>query len=165
MRDAPDPEIMAIFSEVCKDNGRTLSNLSNNVLKIKMGFPIERGAVGRVIAFNRTRGNVLGDRIGPARTFLERARGLLGRRSLAEGDGLWISPCSCVHTLGMSFPIDVLFLDGNGRVLGLYSNLQRTRITRFFSKAAGALELPAGTIQRTDTARGDLVEFREEGMR
>jgi uncharacterized membrane protein (UPF0127 family) len=118
-----------------------------------------------VIAFNRTRGEILGDRLERAGTFLERARGLLGRDPLAEGEGMWIAPCRCVHTLGMSYPIDVLFLDEAGRVLGLYSSLPQTRITRFFAKAAGVLELPAGVILRTNTARGDLVEFREAGMR
>ena len=112
-----------------------------------------------MIATNRTRKEILGDRLEPARTFLERARGLLGRGPLAEGEGLWIAPCRCVHTFGMSRPIDVLFLDGAGRVLGLYSSLPPARITRIFAKAAGALELPAGVILRTNTARGDLVEF------
>lgn len=114
-----------------------------------------------MIAFNRTREIILGDRIGRARTFLERTRGLLGRGPLSEGDGLWISPCRCIHTLGMSFPIDVLFLDEAGRVLGLYSNLPQARITRFFPRAAGALELPSGVILRTNTAKGDFVEFRQ----
>ena len=112
-----------------------------------------------MIATNRTRKEILGDRLGRARTFLERARGLLGRGPLAEGEGLWIAPCRCVHTFGMNRPIDVLFLDRAGRVLGLYSSLPPARITRIFAKAAGALELPAGVILRTNTARGDLVEF------
>ncbi|MBI5343578.1 MAG: DUF192 domain-containing protein [Deltaproteobacteria bacterium] len=115
-----------------------------------------------MIAFNRTRGEFLGDRIGLARNFLERARGLLGRRPPGEGGGLWIAPCRCVHTFGMSFPIDVLFLDGTGRVVGLHPNLPPGRLTRYYPGAAGALELPAGVVPRTNTARGDLVEFREE---
>ena len=112
-----------------------------------------------MIAFNRTRGEILGDRVPRAGTFLSRLRGLLGRCPLAEGEGLWIAPCRCVHTFGMSYPIDVLFLDEAGIVLGLYPDLPPARVTRYFPKAAGALELPAGVILRTNTARGDLVEF------
>lgn len=114
-----------------------------------------------MIATNHTRKEILGDRLEPARTFLERTLGLLGRGSLAEGEGLWIAPCRCVHTFGMNRSIDVLFLDGAGRVLGLYPSLPPARITRIFAKAAGALELPAGVILRTNTALGDLVELGE----
>ena len=114
-----------------------------------------------MIAINLTRKMILGDRLEPARTFLERARGLLGRGQLGEGEGLWIAPCRCVHTFGMNRPIDVLFLDGAGRVLGLYSSFPPARITRIFAKAAGALELPAGVIVDTNTSRGDLVELRK----
>lgn len=116
-----------------------------------------------MIAINRTREEILGDRIGRAETFPGRLRGLLGRGPLADGEGMWIVPCRCVHTFGMSYPIDVLFLDESGLVLGLYPDLPPSRVTRIFSKAAGALELPPGVILRTNTARGDLVEFREDG--
>lgn len=115
-----------------------------------------------MIAINRTRGEILGERIRRAGTFLARLRGLLGRGPLADGEGIWIAPCRCVHTFGMSYPIDVLFLDEAGIVLGLYPDLPPARVTRIFTKAAGALELPSGVIQRTNAAPGDLVEFREE---
>lgn len=112
-----------------------------------------------MIVFNRTRGSVLGNRIAPAETFLARSRGLLGRNALGEGEGLWISPCRCIHTFGMSFPIDVLFLDREGRVLGVHPDMSPSRVTRYAWSAAGALELPAGTVRRTGTSRGDVVEF------
>ncbi len=115
-----------------------------------------------MIAFNRTRGNTLGDRVERAGTFLARSRGLLGRKSFGEGEGLWIAPCRCIHTFGMSFPIDVLFLDRESRVLGVHANLPSARLSRYFRKAAGALELPAGVVRRTGTSRGDLVDFLEE---
>ena len=118
-----------------------------------------------MIVFNRTRGSLLGDRVERAGTFLARSKGLLGRESLREGEGLWIAPCRCVHTFGMRFPIDVLFLDWEGLVLGLHPNLPSARISRYFRRAAGVLELPAGTVLRTGTARGDLVEILEDGAR
>ena len=117
-----------------------------------------------MIAVNRSRGKTLGDRILAARTFLERLRGLLGRTDLARGEGLWIAPCRSIHTFGMSFPIDALFLDGEGRVIVLYEELRPFRATRSFRGAAGVLELPAGTIRRTGTVPGDVVEIREAGV-
>lgn len=115
-----------------------------------------------MIAFNRTRGKVLGERIEPATTFLKRALGLLGRKSLRDGEGMWIAPCRLIHTFGMSFPIDVLFIDKEGRVLGLHRNLSSGRISRYFPKAAGVLELPSEVVHLTGTAEGDLIEFVSE---
>jgi hypothetical protein len=117
-----------------------------------------------VIAVNRTKGKILGDRVGRAETFLRRLVGLLGRPRLSEGEGLWIAPCRSVHSFGMRYPIDVLFLDDQGQVIGAYPDFPPMRLTRFFPKAKGALELPQGALQRTSTARGDFVEFREEGV-
>jgi len=52
-----------------------------------------------------------------ARTFLERAKGLIGRRGLEPGRGLLIPRCNCIHTLFMRFPIDAAFLDRRGEVV------------------------------------------------
>ncbi len=117
-----------------------------------------------MIAVNRTKGKILGDRVGRAETFLRRLVGLLGRPPLSEGEGLWIAPCRSVHSLGMRHPIDVLFLDDQGQVIGAYPGFPPMRLTRFFLKAKGALELPQGALKRTNTSRGDLVEFREEAV-
>ena len=117
-----------------------------------------------MIAVNRTKGKILGDRVGRAETFLRRLVGLLGRKPLSDGEGLWIAPCSSVHSFGMRYTIDVLFLDRNGKVIGAYPGFAPMRLTRIFPKAMGALELPQGVLLRTGTSPGDLVEFREEGL-
>lgn len=113
-------------------------------------------------AFNRTKGRVLGTRVRTAKTFLERMRGLLGTRGLEGGEGLWIAPCASVHSFGMGYSIDVVFLDAAGTVVGLVPSLSPNRITRWFPRASGALELPAGTIGETETEPGDRVELRGE---
>ncbi|MGN0826610.1 MAG: DUF192 domain-containing protein [Kiritimatiellia bacterium] len=46
-----------------------------------------------------------------------RMKGLLGRKGLAEGEWLWLKPCGAVHTVGMRFAIDVVFLDRDQRVV------------------------------------------------
>jgi uncharacterized protein len=113
-------------------------------------------------AFNSTKRRILGTRVREAKTLLERMRGLLGTRGLEGGEGLWIAPCASVHSFGMGYPIDVVFLDAGGTVVGLVPSLSPNRITRWFPRASGALELPAGTIGETETEPGDRVEFREE---
>lgn len=88
-------------------------------------------------------------------------RGLLGRDRLLPGEGLWILPCNSIHSFGMRFEFDALFLDRNRRVVGLYERFRRNRVSRVFPGARGVLELPAGTIRETGTEVGDEIEFRK----
>lgn len=108
---------------------------------------------------NPVRQTMLGDRIGVADTTLTRFVGLMGRGSLAPGHGLLIRPSNGVHTLWMRFPIDVLLLDREYRVLSVYESLRPFRMTSINWKAASALELPSGTIAPTGTQAGDLLEL------
>lgn len=112
-----------------------------------------------MIARNATRGRVLGDAIGEAETFLARLRGLIGIRGLDAGEGLWIHPCNSIHSFGMRFPFDALFLDAQGRVVGACSRFRRNRVSRIYPGARGVLELPAGTIETTGTGVGDAIVF------
>lgn len=110
-------------------------------------------------AINRTRGTILGSRVRTAASFLRRMKGLLGTRELRRDEGLWIIPCASIHSFGMGYPIDVCFLDAAGEVVGLFPGVAPNRVIRHVPRAAGALELPAGTLEATGTERGDRVEF------
>jgi len=114
-------------------------------------------------AVNLTRRLLLGDGVETARTPVERTRGLLGTARIPRGGGLWIVPCRSIHSFGMRYEFDALFLDRNGKVVGTHSRFRRNRISRIFWKARGVLELPAGTIDRTSTAVGDEVVFQTGG--
>ena len=105
---------------------------------------------------NLDRGALLAERVEVASRWWSRARGLLGRK-LREGDGLLIRPCRAVHMLGMTFPIDVLFLDADHRVVAIYPGLRPARLTGYHRDAEMALELPAGTVGRTGTEIGDRL--------
>jgi uncharacterized membrane protein (UPF0127 family) len=111
-------------------------------------------------ARNVTRNTAIGNAIREANTFLARSRGLLGKDGLAPGEGLWICPCGSIHSLGMRFDIDALFLDRNLKVVGRYDRFRRNRISKVFWNARGVLELPAGTIERTGTEVGDEIQFK-----
>ncbi len=108
-------------------------------------------------ARNVTRGTLLGGSILPADTFLLRLKGLIGRGGLGPGEGLWISPCRCIHSFGMRFPIDAVFVGRDGRGAGLCEGFRRGRVSRFFRAARGVLELPEGTIAGTGTRVGAAV--------
>jgi len=117
-----------------------------------------------VRAVNRTRKTVIGERIAVAGTALARAKGLLGTGMLPAGEGLWIFPCRSIHSFGMRYEFDALFVGPDGMVVGICRSFRVNRVSRFFRTAAGVLELPAGTIDRTSTAVGDRIELRQGGF-
>lgn len=92
----------------------------------------------------------------------ERMKGLLGRSSgeFGTGRGLWISPSQGIHTIGMQFPIDVVYLDYAGRVIKAYHRLAPYRVAAVLLRARSVLELPAGTLELTGTEVGDFLEIR-----
>ena len=62
-----------------------------------------------------------------ARTFLERAKGLIGRRSLEPGRGLLIPRCNCIHTFFMRFPVDAVFFDRQGNAVKIVRGVRPWR--------------------------------------
>ena len=109
---------------------------------------------------NITKGTLLADGAGIADTSSKRKTGLLKHPRLEAGDGLWITPCEAVHTIGMKFAIDVLFLDKKRRVLKVRHAMPRWRISGSLF-AHSVLELPSGTAEATRTAAGDQLEFEK----
>jgi uncharacterized membrane protein (UPF0127 family) len=112
-----------------------------------------------MVLVNATKNTVLSDRCHFANSVFKRMIGLLNRKALALGEGLLIDRCYGIHTVGMRFPLDVLFMDKDLRVMRAVASLApyRTCIVR---KAVYVLELPVGAIQRTRTEEGDQIQFR-----
>jgi uncharacterized membrane protein (UPF0127 family) len=115
-------------------------------------------------AFNQTRQAYLATALAVANTHWTRLRGLLGFRSrdFGNGSGLWIVPCHGVHTLGMGFPIDVIYLDQTMRVIHIQPDLLPWRFAPLRTQAASVLELPCRTAAETSTAVGDKIEITLE---
>ncbi len=116
-------------------------------------------------AFNQTRQRFLATDLSVAETHWTRLRGLLGTRKddFRNGRGLWIRPCHGVHTLAMTFPIDVIYLHRDGTVVHLERNLQPWRFSPIRLQAASVLELPVNTIAESETAVGDRIEIKIDG--
>jgi uncharacterized membrane protein (UPF0127 family) len=108
---------------------------------------------------NTTRDTVVGDSIELADTSMARMFGLLGRRGLDSGGGLWIKPSSGVHTVGMSFRLDVVGLDREFRIIKLWRGLRPLRMTSVSFKLKSVLELPCGTIDRSRMEVGDRLQI------
>ena len=113
--------------------------------------------------WNTTRKISLANDLRIANTRWTRLRGLVGARTFVQGRGLWIVPCHGVHTLGMSFPIDVLYLSVENTVVHLEERLQPWRFAPVRWHAKTVLEFPAGTIAATGTEVGDRIEVRSAG--
>lgn len=109
---------------------------------------------------NQSRSAVLADRADIADTSAKRRTGLLKHNTLEPGEGLWIAPCEAVHTFGMKFAIDVLYLDRKKKVVKVRHAMQRGRMSACL-RAHSVLELPSGTAAETQTVAGDLLEFEK----
>jgi uncharacterized membrane protein (UPF0127 family) len=107
---------------------------------------------------NDTRKTLVAEFAEIADSSTTRQRGLLGRNGLANGEGLWIVPCEAVHTMGMRFPIDVLYLDRKRKVRKVRRVLMPWRFSMCLV-AHSVLELPAGTADRSQTEPGDQLSF------
>lgn len=122
----------------------------------------DTGAVAekRLKITNRKSGQQLASSAGIANTSELRRRGLLKHSSLEEGDGLWIAPCEAVHSFGMKFAIDVLYLNKQKKILKIRPDMVKSRIS-FCLRANSVLELPAGMAAKTGTVVGDDLEFEK----
>ena len=112
---------------------------------------------------NATKNTWLAQAAEVADTSQKRRRGLLGRQQLLPGQGLWIVPCEAIHTFGMNFHIDAIFLSRDRRVVKLYRELPPGRLAGSLT-CYSVLELPAGTIAATQTEPGDQLEFLPDGQ-
>jgi uncharacterized protein len=117
---------------------------------------------GRVL--NRTRDTCLATSLAVADTHWTRLRGLLGLAAddFGNGRGLWIVPCHGVHTLGMGFAIDAVYLDRALHVIHVESELRPWRFASVRASAASVLELPCCTAMETGTEVGDKIEITLE---
>ncbi|MDD3717911.1 MAG: DUF192 domain-containing protein [Actinomycetota bacterium] len=107
---------------------------------------------------NLTREAVLAERAAVAETPRARNRGLLGTDSLADGCGLLIVPCRQVHTFGMRYAIDVVFVDEAWKVKRVVGGMRPGRLGALVIRARAAVELPAGKAAETGTRVGDMLD-------
>ena len=108
-------------------------------------------------ALNITRQSFLSLDVTVADTQWARLRGLLGRARLRHDEGIWIVPSQGIHTIGMLFPIDVVYLDANCRVVYLEEQVRPMRITSVRLACRSVLELRPRTIYSSSTKVGDQL--------
>ena len=116
-----------------------------------------------VRASNLTRGTIVAETVEVASDPWSRFWGLMGRRDLAAGRGILITPCSSIHMFFMRFPIDVVYLDPSRRVKRIVGSLKPWRIS-WCRGADAVLEAPAGWAGEAGLGEGAQVVF-EDGAR
>lgn len=107
--------------------------------------------------YNQTRECFLSLGVTPADTTFTRLKGLIGRLKLRVDEGLWVVPSCGVHTLGVLFPLDLIYLDENHQVIHAIEHFPRFRIAPLRTQATSVLELPTYTIYSSQTQPGDKL--------
>ena len=109
-------------------------------------------------AVHERTGKALAEDLEVERSFIGRTAGLMFRRRLEPGHGMWILDCNGIHMMFMNFAIDAVFLDGKERVRKVYRNLPAWwGVVWFVWGAHSVLELPAGSTTDIDLQRGDRI--------
>jgi hypothetical protein len=114
---------------------------------------------GRIVVCNLTRNTKLADQAELAKSGAKRSKGLLGRKGLGRGEGLWIVPCEAIHTFFMQFPIDLVYIDRKFRIKKVRNSVPPWRFSACLT-AHSVIELPAGTIRDTQTQCGDTLDIK-----
>jgi uncharacterized membrane protein (UPF0127 family) len=112
-----------------------------------------------VPVINLTKETWLATKVRKADNFMTRLVGLLKRTTLGPEEALWLMPSKGIHTIGMKFPIDVVFLNKNQLVVGLISAMAPYRLSSVHLRSFSVLELPNGTIKKSRTEVGDQFEI------
>lgn len=107
--------------------------------------------------YNQTRECFLSLDVRAADTIFSRLRGLIGRLKLRSDEGIWVVPSRGVHTLGLLFPLDLIYLDEHYRVIHLVEYFPSFRIGPLKAQAESVLELPTHTIYSSQTQSGDQL--------
>ncbi|HSA06720.1 MAG TPA: DUF192 domain-containing protein [Candidatus Gastranaerophilales bacterium] len=108
---------------------------------------------------NKTANNVLVEKLEIANNSFLRMKGLLGRKSMEEGEGLHIIPCNNIHSWFMKFEFDAIFIDKKNKIKFLIEKMPPNGGVKFCFSAYSVIELPAGAIAKTNVKIGDEVEF------
>ncbi|MGA2775793.1 MAG: DUF192 domain-containing protein [Candidatus Omnitrophota bacterium] len=108
---------------------------------------------------NITKNAILADNTILAQTVLARLKGLLFRKEFRNGEALIIKPCNSIHTFFMRFPIDVIFIDSNNKIVKIRKGIKPFRATPVYFKSKFVIELPSGTAAAANTEESDQLSI------
>ncbi|MGE5485722.1 MAG: DUF192 domain-containing protein [Ignavibacteriales bacterium] len=106
---------------------------------------------------NATRGTTVCSSAIVAGNPVRRLAGLMFHAGLPRGSALVLERCNGIHTCFMRFPLDVLFVSRDWRVVRVERAVPPWRFIPWVRGSSRVVELPAGAITESSTARGDVL--------
>jgi uncharacterized protein len=108
---------------------------------------------------NQTKNIILAEDVFLAKTPLGRIKGLLGRKVFLSDQAIILDPCNSVHTFFMRFPIDIIFVDKDYKIIQILPELKPNKISRIYWNSRRVIELPVGRLNLTDTQAQDQLQL------
>ncbi len=108
---------------------------------------------------NADRGTTLGTRVKVASSFIDRLLGLMMRKGIREGGGIFITRSASIHSFFMRFRFDAVFVDDDNRVTRITPSMRQWWVAFGGRGAKDVIELPAGTAAATGTQPGDRLTY------
>jgi len=112
-----------------------------------------------LILKNITEEKIIAEDIIVADSFFKRLKGLMFSKELSLQAGMYIYPCSSIHTFFMNYTIDVLYLDINNTILAIDEDMRPGKVGRIVKGAVAVVELNSGKVKETNTRVGQAVQF------
>jgi uncharacterized membrane protein (UPF0127 family) len=104
--------------------------------------------------------SVIARSVRRANSAWQRTVGLIGRTSLDPDEGLWLEPCSAVHTIGMRMHVDIVLLNASHRVLAIAPDVCPMCPVITHPGTAVVIELASGSVKRSAIAIGHQLRLQ-----
>lgn len=114
---------------------------------------------------NKTKNITLITEVIISNNFFTRLKGLLGKSKLPDGQGMIITPCKSIHTFFMKFPIDVVFIDKNYRVVEIIKDMAPGHTSSYVKNAWAVIEMPVDKSNESKIGVGDQLQVSETTAR
>ena len=111
----------------------------------------------KIYKLKTSNGEVLCHKMMVASNILDRMKGLMFSAELPDCDGFLISPCNSIHTFFMRYPLDIIFLDKNFKVIKVLYGLNPWRMSWIYFRSYQVLEMKAGTL-KAKLNQGETLE-------
>jgi uncharacterized protein len=112
---------------------------------------------------NLSNGEILANKLKTAYRFFQRLKGLMFTSELPIGEAVHLQPCQSVHTFFMKYDIDVIYLDKEMKIVEMTHAMKPSKVGSIVKNAYSVIELPAGSISKTDTKVGHVLQIKNNG--
>ena len=99
------------------------------------------------------------DKVLTADNFFKRLCGLIFKKPLKKSEALLIEDCKSIHTLGLRYSIDAVFIDGEGEIITVFENIRPWRFMPYVGRANAVIEFKGGFIKEMSLCVGDRILF------